>query len=362
MNNITKNKMAYTSQLQTISKYLSSAASILDRLIDNFNLYFKSIAYKSPYPSKKNKCCTSLLVISTTLFIVSCSGSGQPIAEQEVGPISLNQAFYSSPEDAASALVQAIKNDNKELLSKVLGGNFREVLPLDKVTDNDVNNFLVAWEKNHTLIAQGDKKMLLAVGEQKWTFPVPIVLGTSGWYFDIKEGLERMRIRRIGRNELATMQAVMAYYDAQMEYAEQDRNNDGMLEYAQKFISTPGTHDGLYWDVAPDTAPSPLGTLLADRSPDGGYHGYYYHILNAQGKNAKGGAYSYLINNQMRAGFALIAWPKDYGDSGVMSFIVSHDGIVYEQNLGPEGAAIAKDMKTFDPDQNWLPSKEVNIQ
>jgi hypothetical protein len=242
----------------------------------------------------------------------------------------------------------------------VLGADYREVLPLDQVDGKDVDNFITAWEKFNTLLPQGDKERLLAVGKGEWTLPIPIVSGTSGWYFDIEEGLERMRIRRIGRNELATMQAVLAYYDAQMEYAEQDRNADGFLEYARRFISSPGTHDGLYWDAEPGEAPSPLGPLMADHTPGGGYHGYYYRILDAQGEHARGGAYSYLIGDRMRSGFAVIAWPEDYGESGVMSFMVSHAGIVYEQDLGPDSASIAAAMQVYDPGPGWKAVQEVN--
>jgi hypothetical protein len=153
---------------------------------------------------------------------------------------------------------------------------------------------------------------------------------------------------------------VLAYYDAQMEYAAQDRNGNGLLEYAPRFISTPGTRDGLYWEVQSGENPSPLGPLMADRTPGGGYHGYYYRILEAQGEHAKGGAYSYLIGDRMRAGFAVIAWPMEYGESGVMSFMVSHAGIVYEQDLGPDGADIAESMTAYDPGPGWRPVKEVN--
>ena len=190
--------------------------------------------------------------------------------------------------------------------------------------------------------------------------PIPIVSGSAGWYFDVEEGLERMRIRRIGRNELATMQAVLAYYDAQMEYATQDRNTNGLLEYAQKLISAPGSKDGLFWETEPGKELSPLGSLLGNRNPGEGYHGYFYHILKAQGKHARGGAYNYMIGDKMRAGFAVIAWPQDYADSGIMSFIVSHDGIVYEQNLGLDTAEIALKMTHYDPDASWVPAQEVN--
>jgi len=242
----------------------------------------------------------------------------------------------------------------------VLGADYREFLPVDEIDSEDVDNFIAAWEKHNTLLPQGDQKMLIAVGEGEWTLPIPIVAGTSGWYFDVEEGVDRIRIRRIGRNELDTMQAVLAYYDAQMEYAQQDRNGDGLLEYAQKFTSTTGAQDGLFWTVEDGATPSPLGPLLADRSQGGGYLGYFYRILKAQGKNARGGAYSYMLGDRMQAGFALIAWPEEYGESGVMSFLVSHAGIVYEQNLGPDGADIAEAMTVYDPDADWIPAEEVN--
>ena len=306
-----------------------------------------------------HKYLISFLAVSTIIFAVSCSSTRQSAMELNVDPV-LHQAVFSKPEEAAIAFAQAVKNVDQEQFNKLLGADFREILPLDDVTSEDMNNFNHAWEKYHTLLPRGDKKMLLAIGEGKWTLPIPIVSSTSGWYFDIEEGRERMRIRRIGRNELATMQAVLAYYDAQMEYAMQDRNGNGVLEYAQKFISIPGTHDGLFWETAQGESLSPLGSLLADRSHGGGYHGYFFRILKAQGDNARGGAYSYMMAKYMRAGFALIAWPEDYGDTGIMSFMVSHDGIVYEQNLGSESASIAEKMSTYDPGAGWVPATEVN--
>ena len=302
--------------------------------------------------------CVALFA-GAILCAVSCSDPGQPTAELTVDP-DLGQAVFVTPEDAANAFVLSLANDDREMLGQVFGTDYREVLPLDQVDAEDVDRFITAWEKFNTLLPEGDKKMLIAVGENEWTLPVPIVAGASGWYFDIDEGLERMRIRRIGRNELATMQAVLAYYDAQMEYAEQDRNGNGLLEYAQRFVSTSGTHDGLYWEVESGETPSPLGPLMADHTPGGGYHGYFYRILDAQGEHAKGGAYSFLIGEQMRAGFAVIAWPDEYGDSGVMSFMVSHAGIVYEQDLGPDSAGVAEAMPAYDPGPGWIPVQEVN--
>ncbi len=300
-----------------------------------------------------------LLAAGAILCTVSCSDSEQAAAELNVDS-TLGQAVFAMPEDAANAFAQALANDDVEMLGTLLGADYREVLPLDEVDGEDVDNFITAWEKHNTLIPQGEDKVLLAVGEGEWTLPIPIVAGASGWYFDVEEGLDRMRIRQIGRNELDTMQAVLAYYDAQMEFAQQDRNGNGLLEYAQRFISTPGTQDGLYWEVETGETPSPLGPLMANREQGGGYQGYFYRILNAQGENARGGAYSYMLGDQMRAGFALIAWPEEYGESGVKSFLVSHAGIVYEQNLGPDGADVAEAMPAYDPDVDWIPAEEVN--
>lgn len=298
------------------------------------------------------------LAISFIAFLTACSTLGLAPKDIKVDP-ALQQAVFKSPDDAADTLARAVKNKDQTLLNTLLGTNFRRILPLSDVTSEDHDNFNKAWEEHHTLIVQSDNTMLLAIGENKWTMPIPIVSGSSGWYFDVTQGLEIMRIRHIGRNELASMQTVLAYYDAQMEYSGQDRNGDGFLEYAQKFISTAGANDGLFWDVQPGSTLSPLGHLIADRTPGGGYHGYFYRILKAQGKHAKGGAYSYLIGNKMRAGFALIAWPEEYGESGVMSFIISHEGIVYEQNLGPEGADIAQDILVYDPAPEWIAVQEV---
>jgi hypothetical protein len=300
-----------------------------------------------------------LLAAGAVLCTVSCSDSDQAAVELNVDPV-LGQAVFAKPEDAANTFTQALVNADQEMFRKVLGADYREVLPLDDVDGQDVDNFITAWEKHNTLLPQGEQKMLIAVGEGEWTMPIPIVAGTSGWYFDIEEGLDRMRIRRIGRNELDTMQAVLAYYDAQMEYAQQDRNGNGMLEYAQQFISTPGAQDGLFWEVETGVTASPLGPLLADRSQGGGYLGYFYRILKAQGDNARGGAYSYMLDDKMQAGFALIAWPEEYGESGVMSFLVSHEGIVYEQNLGHDGADTAAAMSAYDPAADWIPAEEVN--
>ena len=302
---------------------------------------------------------TLVLFLLTSLLAAGCSDPDDATVELNVDPV-LGQAVFLQPEDAANAFTLAVADDDKTMMRQILGEDYREVLPLDQIDGEDVDNYIAAWEQAHTLLPEGDTKRILAVGKGEWTLPLPIVQGDTGWYFDIPEGLERMRIRRMGRNELATIQAILAYYDGQMEYAEQDRNADGLLEYARRVISTPGTHDGLYWDTAEGEPQSPLGPLMGDHTPGGGYHGYYYRILEGQGEDARGGAYSYLIGDRMRAGFAAVAWPIEYGESGVMSFMVSHDGIVYESNLGEDTASVAASMTLYNPGAGWSPVQEVN--
>ena len=297
-----------------------------------------------------------LLATAVILFTASCSDADKTGAELDVDP-ALGQAVFAEAEDAANSFTQALRTGDQNASKKLLGA---DGLPWDTVDEEDVDNYLKAWDKFHTLLPLGENKVLIAIGEGEWTMPIPITKGSSGWHFDMEEGLERIRIRQIGRNELATMQVVLAYYDAQMEYARQDRNGNGFLEYAQKLSSTPGTTDGLFWENEEGETVSPLGPLLADDSTGPGYYGYHHRILHVQGESAKGGAYSYMLGDNMRAGFALIAWPAEYGDSGVMSFIVSHSGIVYEQNLGPDGAEVAKAMTSYNPEEGWSPAKEVS--
>jgi len=300
-----------------------------------------------------------LLAVILTLVVVSCSDTEQVTQELKIDA-NLGQAVFAQPADAANAFAVALETEDSEMISQLFGADYREVLALGEVDNEDVDNYLKAWNLANKLVPHGEDKLMIAIGEGEWTFPVPIAEGDTGWYFDIVEGREAMAIRRIGRNELATMQAVLAYYDAQMEYAEQDRNDDGFLEYAQRFISTEGTRDGLFWEEEDGEMVSPLGPLMADHTPGGGYHGYHYKILTEQGAAAKGGAYNYVIGDRMRAGFAVIAWPVEYGESGVMSFIVSHSGIVYQNNLGPDGEDIAMAMTSYNPDEEWEPVKEVN--
>ena len=300
----------------------------------------------------------SLFLKITGMLLLLHLGTG---IAQDFDP-ELGQSIFSSPDLASRALVQAIADHDKEAMNKILGEDHKQILSIDEVDPADRDNFLAAWSRSHTLIEESENRQVLAIGENNWTLPIPLVRQGSGWYFDVDAGAERMRIRRIGRNELAAMQAVLAYYDAQIEYAEQDRNSDGRLEYAQKLISTQGKQDGLYWEAAAGESQSPLGHLFAETTPGNAYYGYHYRILTSQGEHAQGGAYPYILGGRMIGGFALVAWPAEYGDSGVMSFLVSHDGLVYEQDLGPDGAATASAMNVFDPTPDWQPAKEVDGQ
>ncbi len=263
------------------------------------------------------------------------------------------QTPFPSADAAADAFVDAIARSDDEAVRRILGANYKKVLQLGEVSQEDKLDFLAAWARTHRVVMQGSDKAALEVGESRWTLPVPMVKNDGGWVFDTRAGADEMSSRRIGRNELAAMEAALAYFDAQQEYASAARQPGQGRVYAQKFFSTPGKKDGLYWDTAPGEAPSPLGPAHIATTPDGAYHGYYYRILTAQGKHAAGGAYDYRNQGRMNAGFALIAWPARWGDTGIMSFMVSHDGVLYQKNLGPKGDAVARSMSRFDPDDSW---------
>lgn len=263
------------------------------------------------------------------------------------------QQNYPSAEAASQAFFNAIVNNDDAALRTVLGADWKRFVPTGEIDREDIYTFLESWSKGHSIVTEGDNVGYLGAGSTGWTLPIPIIKGSGGWHFDPRAGQDLMKTRRIGRNELSAMKAVLAYYDAQREYASVDRDKNGVLEYAQKFGSSPGKHDGLYWATQPGEPESPLGPLYASVQPGEGYHGYHYRILKAQGPHAPGGAYSYLIGNRMRAGFALIAWPVSYGESGVMSFMVNHAGVVYQKNLGPKTDATARAMTRFDPDDSW---------
>ena len=263
------------------------------------------------------------------------------------------QKTFPTPEAAVETLVDGLARHADDEVRAVLGPDYRRLMPLDAVSEGDRLDFLAAWSRGHRIERNGaDARLVLGDG---WTLPIPIVRHGEGWAFDVRAGVEEVRVRRIGRNELAAIKAMAAYVDAQREYAEQDRNGNGVLEYARRFLSQPGKQDGLYWSTPDGQPASPAGPLFDTRDIKDGYYGYRFKILEAQGPAASGGARSYLTRGKLTNGFAMIAWPAHYGETGVMSFLVSHDGVVYQRNLGTASATVAGAMTRFDPDTTWLP-------
>jgi hypothetical protein len=272
------------------------------------------------------------------------------------------QKGFASAEEAVKAAVAAVKSDNDKEVLAIFGAEAKEVMSSgDPVSDKQRRErFISAYDQKNSLAKEGEK-MVLVVGENDWPFPIPLVKKENQWFFDTKAGKEEILNRRIGQNELFTIQTMLAAVDAQREYAMNDRDNDGLLEYAQKFLSDPGKKNGLYWQTKEGEDPSPLGEFVANARAEGytrkdkpvPYHGYYYRLLKAQGPNAPDGAYDYLVKGSMIGGFAVLAYPAEYGNSGVMTFMVNHDGVVYQKDLGRNTATTAKAMKKFDPDKSW---------
>jgi len=261
------------------------------------------------------------------------------------------QKAYPTPDAAANAFVQSIAVNDMDALKVVVGADYRKYIPHG--TAEDTTNFLAAWAKAHRIVPAGDAKAYLEVGSNGWTLPIPIVKSAAGWSFDTHATPDELRIRRIGRNELNAIQVVLAIGDAQEDYQKFDRDKNGRNDYAPRIISTQGKKDGLYWPTKQGEPESPLGSEVASMKPGAGYHGYHYRVLTAQGKDAPGGARSYTVNDAMTGGYAVVAWPVKWGDTGVMSFMTSKDGVVYEKDLGPDGAATAKAMQEFNPDPSW---------
>jgi|SRR5690349_5783895 len=262
---------------------------------------------------------------------------------------------FNTPDAAMNAFGEAVTNNDEATLQSIFGRDFRDLIP--PVGADIRSRFLDEWGKAHQVEQTGDNHARITVGNDGWTFPVPLVKGAKGWHFDMQAGAEEMRLRRIGRNELAVIQTMLAIYDAQREYALTDHDGVGLLRYASKLSSSPGKHDGLYWPTEPDAPPSPLGPAFVQaatrHAADAGYHGYHYKLLTSQGPHAPGGAYDYVAHGKLFGGFAVLAWPVRYGDTGIKSFMVSHAGQVYERDLGPDSAAKAKAISSFDPGPGW---------
>jgi hypothetical protein len=303
-------------------------------------------------------CCFAFGIVVTVILI---AGLSQVLLAAET-----EQKKFKSPEEAVKALVEAVKGNDTKGLMAIFGPSSKELIfSGDEVADKTGRGrFIKAFEEKNKLVYEGDKKVILIVGKDDWPMPIPLVKQGEAWLFNTKEGNDEILNRRIGKNELNAIQVCLAYVDAQREYALKDRDGDKVLEYAQKCVSTPGKKDGLYWEAKEGEKQSPMGPLMAKAVKEGyahqkqdvnlaPYHGYYYKILKAQGKNAPGGAYSYVANGKMMGGFALVAHPAEYGNSGIMTFVVNQDGVVYQKDLGKGTEKIADAITEFDPDNTW---------
>jgi Protein of unknown function (DUF2950) len=271
------------------------------------------------------------------------------------------QAFPSA-EAAAQALRDALEADDGEALRAIFGPEYADDLIGSDIAiaRAEMRQTLDAMRAATALLPEADGRVILTIGRQAFPFPVPIVREGASWFFDSGAGLEEILDRRIGENELAAIEVLRAYVQAQLDYASADRDGDQVLEYAQRVISTAGERDGLFWASAPGEPPSPFGPFIAEISVfiqgkelGDPYRGYYYRVLKMQTEHAPGGAYEYVINGNMIAGFGLLAWPAEYGETGVMAFQVSHQGDILEADLGPETAGIAAAMDAYHPDGTW---------
>ncbi len=271
------------------------------------------------------------------------------------------QVRYGTPDEAVTALIDAAKASDLSALTRVLGPGSAEVVSSgDPVADASARNRVVeAYGAKHEVVMEGADKAVLIIGPEDWPFPIPLVRKDGAWQFDTAAGRDEILFRRVGRNELSAIQACLAYVDAQHEYAEKGVAGSGV--YAQRIVSRPGKKDGLYWPAQSGADESPLGEFAASAAAEGyragqqriPYHGYFYKVLTRQGPNAPGGALDYVVRGNMMGGFALVAYPAEYRNAGVMTFLVNHQGVVYEKDLGANTARIAGGMTAFDPDDTW---------
>lgn len=275
---------------------------------------------------------------------------------------------FPTPEDAVAALTAAVNAKDKDTLHDIFGPAAADIENPDQAqAAGELEHFAAALNATNQVVHDSDTRCTLVVGAKSWPFPIPLVKARDGgWFFDTEAGKQEILNRRIGRNELATLQTVRAYVAAQREYASRDRIGNEVLQYAQKIISSPGLKDGLYWPTNLDGEISPLGPQAAEAEAAGygktgqgaegapePFHGYYFKILTRQGKHAPGGKYDYVINGNMIGGFALVAWPAEYGNTGIMTFIVNQQGRVYQKDLGLKTGKLAPAMDVYEPDSTW---------
>ncbi len=288
------------------------------------------------------------------------------------GVSAAGEQTFNSPDDAVNALVAAARNNDTNSIRLIFGSAGHELISPDVVqATEEFNIFVQRLTEKTQLSRNSESNATLELGADAWPFPIPLVKQGAQWNFDTAAGAAEILARRVGRDEMGALNVCRAYVDAQQDYASQDRQGDGILAYAQFLRSTPGTHDGLFWPAdQPGDTLSPLGPLIAQACVEGyrhtakmlndeqaPYHGYYFKILTRQGKHAPGGKYNYRINGRMLAGFALVAWPAEWGNTGVMTLVVSQQGRIWQKNLGPKSAKVAKAMTTYDPDATWAPAQ-----
>lgn len=304
-----------------------------------------------------NRQCYRALLISLGLAL-SC----QPALAEA------SRKAFATPEAAAQALVDAVKSGNEKEMIAVLGPSLKEWIQSgDAVADKQVREkFIEAYEQKHSIDSSQTGASILVIGNDDFPFAIPLVKSDDHWRFDPERGKQEIIDRRVGRNELDTIQALLAVTDAQNDYATLDLDGKGVRQYAKKFISSPGKRDGLYWPTSESEPQSPLGEVAAEaaqagykpnaeRNPDSmaPFHGYYFRMLTEQGEHAPGGAYPYVVSGRMIGGFAVIAWPAKYAVSGYKTFMVSHDQTVYEADLGTDTAETASGIRSFDPGKGW---------
>jgi hypothetical protein len=274
----------------------------------------------------------------------------------------VRQTTFPSPEDAVQAMVAALRTHDSAKLSQLLGPEGDELVEsADAVADQQaIDRFLKAYDERHYIAPQTGGIMVLEIGKDQWPFPIPLVQDDGAWVFDTEAGKDEILNRRIGRNETAVYDVCLAIVDAQREYALRNPEGKDISVYAQKFLSDPGKKNGLYWETADAEEESPLGPLVADATEEGytisastPYHGYRYKMLKSQGEHADGGAYDYMVGDFMMGGFAVVAYPAEYANSGVMTFIVNQEGVVYQRDLGPDTEQLVKSMTVFDPGPGW---------
>ena len=297
------------------------------------------------------------LVLSAAILLFLQSG----VAHAQQG----GEKTFASPGDAVLALYNAVKSNDNQALNSIFGSGANDILHTgDDVADkNMAQDFIKRYEQMHRVVVEPDQTVTLYIGAENWPLPIPIVKNNSGgWYFDTETGRKEILYRRVGRNENDAIDILQSLVDAQREYASQPRNGETKKQYASKFLSDPGKQNGLYWKTGDNEEPSPIGQQVADATSEGyslqqgkqtPFHGYYYRILTKQGAAAKGGARDYVVDGKLTRGFAFVAYPAVYRNSGVMTFIVNQDGVVYQKDLGPDTSQLAAAMTEYNPDNTW---------